>query len=123
MLRDASAAAIYGSRAANGVILITTKKGVIREPVVMINGYSGVTLRPELRPMALGSAERGQKMGVIANQLTYAQQANLPYMLTDSLNPAFNGNTNFQDMFYQRGLVNNADLSVSGGGGSSNVSF
>ncbi|MFD1771152.1 SusC/RagA family TonB-linked outer membrane protein [Sphingobacterium suaedae] len=123
VLRDASAAAIYGSRAANGVILITTKKGVIREPVVMINGYSGVTLRPELRPMALGSAERGQKMGVIANQLTYAQQANLPYMLTDSLNPAFNGNTNFQDMFYQRGLVNNADLSVSGGGGSSTYRF
>lgn len=123
VLRDASAAAIYGSRAANGVILITTKKGVVREPVVMVNGYSGVTLRPDLRPMALGGAERGQKMGILNDQLTVAQRENLPFLLTDSLNPAFNGNTNFQDMFYQKGRVNNGDLSVSGGGGSSTYRF
>ncbi|WDF68947.1 SusC/RagA family TonB-linked outer membrane protein [Sphingobacterium oryzagri] len=123
VLRDASAAAIYGSRAANGVILITTKKGVVREPVVVINGYSGLTKRPDLRPMALGSAERGQKMSMLNNQLTLEQLANLPYLLTDSLNPAYNGNTNFQDLFYQQGQVNNADLSVSGGGGSSTYRF
>ncbi len=123
ILRDASAAAIYGSRAANGVVLITTKKGDNREPRVTITGYTGLTVRPNLRDIALGSAERSQKMQIIENQLTIAQQANLTYLLTDSLNPAFNGNTNWQDLFYQRGLVNNADVSISGGSGTSNYRF
>lgn len=123
VLRDASAAAIYGSRAANGVILITTKKGANSEPRVMVTGYTGLTVRPDLREIALGNAERDQKMKIVQDQLTYTQQANLPYLLTDSLNPAFNGNTNWQDLFYQRGIVNNADLSISGGGGSSNYRF
>lgn len=123
VLRDASAAAIYGSRAANGVILITTKQGTIRDPVVMVSGYTGLTMRPDLRPVALGAAERRQKMDIVKNQLNYAEQMNLPRLLTDSLNPAFDGNTNFQDLFYQKGLVNNADLSLSGGTESSTYRF
>src|SRR5690606_31942805 len=42
ILKDASAAAIYGSRAANGVILITTKKGKLGLPQVSVNSYFGV---------------------------------------------------------------------------------
>lgn len=116
VLRDASAASIYGSRAANGVILITTKKGSSGEPKVTFNAYTGVTMRPELRSVTLGTIERGQKMEVLERQLTYDQQRYLPIMLTDSLNPAFSGNTNWQDLFYRTGMVKNADLSVSGGG-------
>jgi len=41
VLKDAAASAIYGVRAANGVILITTKKGKIGKPVVSYNGYVG----------------------------------------------------------------------------------
>ncbi|MCL6261171.1 TonB-dependent receptor [Aquiflexum sp. TKW24L] len=41
VLKDASAAAIYGSRAANGVILVTTKKGVIGKPKVTFDSYYG----------------------------------------------------------------------------------
>ncbi len=123
VLRDASAAAIYGSRAANGVIMITTKTSHSKEPIVMVNAYSGITVRPNLRNVALGSAERSQKMSIINEQLSYSQQENLPFLLTDSLNPAFNGNTNYQDLFYQRGLVKNGDLSLSGGGNGSNYRF
>jgi len=43
VLKDASAAAIYGSRAANGVILITSKKGVSAKPVIRFNTYYGVS--------------------------------------------------------------------------------
>lgn len=43
VLKDASAAAIYGSRAANGVILITTKQGVSGKPVIRFNTYYGVS--------------------------------------------------------------------------------
>lgn len=116
VLKDASAAAIYGSRAANGVILITTKKGISSEPRVMISTYGGLTQRPQLRPVTLGSVERRQKLAVLLNQLDYGQQKNMPFLLTDSLNPAFNGNTNWQEMFYQSGIIKNADLSISGGG-------
>lgn len=42
VLKDASAAAIYGARAANGVILITTKKGTKGKPIIRYNGYMGV---------------------------------------------------------------------------------
>ncbi len=41
VLKDAAASSIYGVRAANGVILITTKKGVVGKPVVSYNGYVG----------------------------------------------------------------------------------
>jgi len=116
VLKDASAGAIYGSRAANGVIMITTKKGISGEPRVGLSAYYGVTARPELRDVTLGTVERRQKMTILENQLTYIQQTQLPYMLTDSLNPAFNGNTDWQDLFYQTGRINNVDLNLSGGG-------
>ena len=43
VLKDASAAAIYGSRAANGVILITSKKGTTQKPTVRINAFYGIS--------------------------------------------------------------------------------
>ncbi|GAB2578509.1 SusC/RagA family TonB-linked outer membrane protein [Spirosoma areae] len=43
VLKDASAAAIYGSRAANGVILITSKKGTTDKPTIRVNSYYGVS--------------------------------------------------------------------------------
>ena len=43
VLKDADAAAIYGSRAANGVVLITTKKGKVGESQVNVNVYSGIS--------------------------------------------------------------------------------
>ncbi|WP_084650858.1 SusC/RagA family TonB-linked outer membrane protein [Runella zeae] len=43
VLKDASAAAIYGSRAANGIILITSKKGTTEKPTIRFNMFSGVS--------------------------------------------------------------------------------
>lgn len=124
VLKDASASAIYGSRAANGVILITTKKGRSGAPKVIVSGYAGIVQRPELRDVTLGVAERRAKMDVLLNQLEPNQKRGLPYLLTDSLNPAFNGNTDWQDMFYQSGSIKSADLSLSGGGdGGTNYRF
>lgn len=42
VLKDASAAAVYGSRVANGVLIITTKKGKTEKPVISFNSYAGV---------------------------------------------------------------------------------
>ncbi|WP_431293823.1 SusC/RagA family TonB-linked outer membrane protein [Pedobacter sp. P26] len=115
VLKDASAAAIYGSRAANGVILITTKKGVGGDTRVSFNSYYGMVQRPNLRQATMGTTERRQKMEVLQRQLSYDQRVQLPYILTDSLNPAFNGHTDWQDLFYQTGKINDNNLSISGG--------
>ena len=42
VLKDASAAAIYGARASNGVVLITTKRGAVKKPVITFNSYYGM---------------------------------------------------------------------------------
>ena len=65
ILKDASAAAIYGSRGANGVILITTKKGKVGEPEFHFNAYSGITVRPELYKVYTGAADRNFKLQLI----------------------------------------------------------
>ena len=119
VLKDASAAAIYGSRAANGVIMITTKRGRSTEPQVMVSAYTGLTSRPELRDVVLGAEERRQKMQILADLeplRSGIDYRNLSFLLTDSLNPAFNGHTDWQDLYYRTGRVNSADLSLSGGG-------
>ncbi|RZM18412.1 MAG: hypothetical protein EOO88_40815 [Pedobacter sp.] len=115
VLKDASAAAVYGSRGANGVIMITTKKGVSGEPRITVDTYTGIVERPKLRDATLGTTERRQKLDILNRQLTYDQLRNLPAILTDSLNPAFNANTDWQDIFYRTGRISNIDLGVSGG--------
>lgn len=115
VLKDASAAAVYGSRGANGVIMITTKKGVSGEPRITVDTYTGIVERPKLRDATLGTTERRQKLDILNRQLTYDQLRYLPAILTDSLNPAFNANTDWQDIFYRTGRISNIDLGVSGG--------
>ena len=56
ILKDASASAVYGVRGANGVILITTKKGAVGKPQVNVRTEFGFT-QPTKRPKMLGSAE------------------------------------------------------------------
>jgi TonB-linked SusC/RagA family outer membrane protein len=52
VLKDASASAIYGVRAANGVILVTTKKGKTEKPVISYDGYFGMQVPVNIMPMA-----------------------------------------------------------------------
>ncbi|MDR3185130.1 MAG: TonB-dependent receptor [Prevotellaceae bacterium] len=52
ILKDASASAIYGVRAANGVIIITTKKGFTGKPSISYDGYAGVQIPVNIVPLA-----------------------------------------------------------------------
>ncbi|MBI9066691.1 MAG: TonB-dependent receptor [Salinivirgaceae bacterium] len=52
VLKDASSAAIYGVRAANGVILVTTKKGYSEVPIINYSGYVGLQVPVNIMPMA-----------------------------------------------------------------------
>jgi TonB-dependent starch-binding outer membrane protein SusC len=121
VLKDASAAAIYGARGANGVILITTKRPKTGKPTITLNAYHGVTEKPKLREVMAGVEERRTKIAVISNQSSHAQmQTALPMILTDSLNPAFNNATDWQKLFYQKGIIRSYDLSATGGSATAN---
>jgi TonB-linked SusC/RagA family outer membrane protein len=112
ILKDASAAAIYGSRAGNGVIIVKTKRPKTGPAQIRVGSYVGVSEKPRMKPMIVGAAERRQKMDILTSYGTYAGMGNLSPLLTDSLNPAFNNNTDFQGLFLKQALINNIEASV-----------
>jgi len=112
--KDATATAAWGSRGANGVIYITTKRGRTNKPEFRLNWYSGLSVTPELLPTVTGQEERRQKLDLLkayANgNVSLLRQ--IPQMLTDSVNPSFNNADDWQGLFYRNAYVHNADLSM-----------
>jgi TonB-linked SusC/RagA family outer membrane protein len=103
ILKDASATAIYGSRGANGVILITTNKGMIGQKAQFTyNGYYGVKSIFSQYPMMNGPEFRALRTAAGMYPVDGADES-------DSFN------TNWQDLFYRTGAVTSHDLGVSGG--------
>jgi TonB-dependent starch-binding outer membrane protein SusC len=100
VLKDASASAIYGTRAANGVIIITTKKGRGGNLRINFNTLNSVSTIP--KKVAVLSAD--QFRSIVKANGTPAQAA----MLGTS-------NTNWQDQIYQTALGTTNNISVSGG--------
>ncbi|WP_447641216.1 MULTISPECIES: SusC/RagA family TonB-linked outer membrane protein [Chitinophagaceae] len=103
VLKDASAAAIYGSRAANGVVIITTKSGRKASPAsVSVNAYTGVqNITKKLSVM------NAQQWKTIMKQSGY-----LPQQAVD-----FQGNgTNWQDEIYRSAPVSKVNINIAGGG-------
>jgi len=121
VLKDASAAAIYGARAANGVIMVKTKRPKGGKPQFRFSTYSGIVTKPSMKPVIIGAEERRLKMDLLREQASYAQQKSLSQFLTDSLNPAFNNATDFQSLFFNDGLINNYDFNVAAA--SENMSY
>jgi TonB-dependent starch-binding outer membrane protein SusC len=113
VLKDASAAAIYGARAANGVIIVNTKRPKGGKPQFRLSSYVGLSTSPKMKQVTIGAEERRLKMDIL-KRATYAQQQSMSQFLTDSLNPAFNNATDFQDLLFQDGLVRNIDFNVAG---------
>lgn len=108
ILKDASATAIYGSRGANGVILITTNKGSKEQKaLVKYNAYVGAKTLFSRYPMM--NAQEYTEMRKYANM--YPQTG---------VDETFWGepgavDTDWQDMLFQTGVTTNHDLSVTGG--------
>ena len=96
VLKDASAAAIYGARAANGVIVITTKKGKEGKSEVNLSASTAwSTIAKQLD--VFGADEFRRQVTAIGGRLE-----------------DFGGNTNWQDELTQTGVSNNVNLSLSG---------
>jgi TonB-dependent starch-binding outer membrane protein SusC len=100
ILKDASATAIYGSRAANGVVLITTKKGAPGRVTVEYDGY-------------IASATAAGRLGVLsgAEYRAFRQR-----VTPDALGDLGTFDTNWEDELYRTGVTHNHNLSFTGGG-------
>lgn len=87
VLKDASASAIYGARAGNGVIIVKTKQAGRGKPQISGSVFAGVTTQPNFIHVATGSAERNLKLGLLQKFLPYDRIAlgTIPVQLTDSL--------------------------------------
>lgn len=116
VLKDASSEAIYGIRAANGVVLITTKKGARNSrPVVNYNGYIGNQAISNDFKMA-----NGPQYATLVNELDILGGSAPRYA-----NPGAFGTTDWNHQIFRNALVTNHQVSVSGGSDKStyNVSF
>src|SRR5688572_5769649 len=65
VLKDASASAIYGARAANGVIIVKTKKPKAGKAQIRVGSYVGISAKPAMKPIIAGAAERRMKMDLL----------------------------------------------------------
>jgi TonB-linked SusC/RagA family outer membrane protein len=102
ILKDASATAIYGSRGANGVIIITTDKGSRnRKPRISYSTYTGAQKIFSKYPMMNGPE-------FVALRAARGQYVN-------GQDEANDLNTDWQDLFYQTGIVTDHNISLSGG--------
>jgi TonB-linked SusC/RagA family outer membrane protein len=138
ILKDAAAAALYGSRGSAGVIVITTKRGVAGKMRLSYNAQMGIKSKPEFgfRPMTTAELLKAQEdYGKIAGggiampgwyyspvnpryaTLTPAQQAAANQTL-DSISKI---NTNWADYMFRNGPFSNHQLVLSGGAGKTRI--
>lgn len=100
VLKDAASASIYGARAANGVVLITTKRGNPAEPTIRFNAYAGFsTLRKTID--VLNTAQYRDLMEEVLGP--------------GSVDPAITHNANWSDRVFGTGKNESYQLSFSGG--------
>ncbi|PQA55619.1 SusC/RagA family TonB-linked outer membrane protein [Siphonobacter curvatus] len=108
VLKDASAQAIYGSQAANGVILVTTKKGKSGEGKInyeMYTGVSEVAKRLDLMDLRDFARYQNEVLPIIGNPVS-----------DEFRDPSILGKgTDWQEAMFQRGKIQNHQLSFSGG--------
>ncbi len=107
VLKDASATAIYGSRASNGVVIITTKKGLKGNPLkINYNQYFSISSPINKVPVLNTDEYRN-----LVNQL-YGPEAQTPN--PRALNLLGNSSTNWQDEIYQNAMGIDHNLSLTG---------
>lgn len=107
ILKDAASASIYGARAANGVVIITTKRGKAGKVEVALSGYTGFGEVPQNRRYKLLNGPEFAQAVNLSRRLR-----KLPIVYTDSLNVP---STDWQDEIFQRAPINSLNANVSGG--------
>ena len=142
VLKDASSASIYGSRASNGVIIITTKKGKTGKMKINFNSYSSLSdysrklevLNANQFGQALWQANVNDGIDPNSNNLRYQfdwSVVNNKPQLNKVLVPEFldaaqtlkSSNTDWSDAISQKGIAKSYDLAVSNGSEKGNYVF
>lgn len=115
VLKDGASAAIYGSRAANGVIVVTTKKGKIGKPTITYSGSIGLsdaTKIPEVMNgynQALYNNDKLRDENVAPSDMRYFTEDELEYLRANS------GQFNMLDEAWKQSMVTRHTVNVSGG--------
>ncbi|TKC62437.1 SusC/RagA family TonB-linked outer membrane protein [Pedobacter hiemivivus] len=130
ILKDATAAAIYGSRAANGVIVITTKTGKAGSDYINYSGKFGITQKPENKFKFMNSQEKiGFERDLYNNfHMSYERSGRVGQLLNLVENGAMTSaeaeqkiaqlgqtNTNWIDELYRNAFSQSHNISMSGG--------
>ena len=108
VLKDAASAAIYGSKAANGVILITTKRGKSGKPQVSYNGYVSVQ-----NPTSLVDRLDSYEYAHMLNDALESEGKAKKFTSEEEINAL--PNTDWYDLAYKTGSLQHHNVSVNGG--------
>ena len=124
ILKDAAATAIYGARGANGVILVTTKRGASAKPVFFYNYSVGIqNLNRKLDLLNAGEYAENQNYlnqfadGTVDNPVTPI----IPFTEADIAKIKRDGGTDWQDEIFRTGIIQSHMASMTGG--SENIKY
>ncbi len=106
VLKDASAVALYGARGANGVILITTKRGLSGRTVFNFNSYYGIQEIAKKIDLV-----NGRDYALLSNEAARNTGQGLPFQDPESIGEG----TDWQDVIFRRAPIANYNLSARGG--------
>ncbi len=126
VLKDAASTAIYGSRAANGVVLIPTKRGKEGKARISLNYFSGIS--EITRHLGVLNAQQWRQIIIdsYANLDRY-NNATTPsephWTAIDSLNPMNNGDVDWQSVMYRKAWQHQVELGVQGGNEAARYAF
>ncbi|MDP3452018.1 MAG: TonB-dependent receptor [Bacteroidales bacterium] len=118
VLKDAASSSIYGSRAANGVVLITTKRGKEGRAKISLNSTFGVS--NITRKLSVLNSRQWREF-IIEGYKNYDQHMGLAketaihWTVVDSLNPVNSGDGDWQSLMYNTAYEKQIGLNISGG--------
>lgn len=115
ILKDASATAIYGSRGAGGVILVTTKRGKIGKPVFTYDGYHGITTIMGKYNVMNGTEYAQFKADAAKYNRTAPGTTAYPLTIKEQEALAAGVSTDWQGLIYKPGFNTNHQLGMQGG--------
>lgn len=118
ILKDAASSAIYGARASNGVILVTTKKGKVGRLQVSFDGYIGWQ-NPNTNDVTPLNAKQYMEINDLAYTIqgvaTYDWATLIPKQYAQIMNGTWNGTNWLEETTIDNAPMHNASLTISGG--------
>lgn len=125
VLKDASSTAIYGARGANGVIIVTTKRGLEGKTMVTYDGFGSYSVPSkrigalnaqefmEVYNLAFANAEKYDPQGFADGRYQPNNVADFPELFDENGNPRYD--TNWEEEIYQPAWAQNHHINVQGG--------